>query len=220
MINLKNRSLIKLGRGHEADIRISDISVSRLHAIIRLENNGLFLEDKKSKFGSLVLCKKGVQLDRDHPHFQVQVGKTLFQLSACDKSALNGPISVGFPDGPQNQRPRIPQKPKREAGNDRSPERPSQRAENNNRAIMNTQPPQRPPSSPALLGEAHAHDFPRPIPSPESSSQRLPPSEMFNHPNHHGLIPAMPPSIQLAETGVFHNRNAPLSVQVVLFDSF
>jgi pSer/pThr/pTyr-binding forkhead associated (FHA) protein len=30
---------IKLGRGHQCDIRIGDISVSRLHALIKYENS-------------------------------------------------------------------------------------------------------------------------------------------------------------------------------------
>jgi pSer/pThr/pTyr-binding forkhead associated (FHA) protein len=46
---------IKLGRGHASDIRISDISVSRLHAYIKYENNKYILTDNNSKFGTLVL---------------------------------------------------------------------------------------------------------------------------------------------------------------------
>ncbi len=35
------KTLLKLGRGHDSDIRISDISVSRLHALIKYDN-GIF----------------------------------------------------------------------------------------------------------------------------------------------------------------------------------
>ncbi len=51
------KSVFKLGRGHESDLRINDISVSRCHAIIKFENNKFMLEDNKSKFGTLVLVK-------------------------------------------------------------------------------------------------------------------------------------------------------------------
>jgi len=44
-----------LGRGNDTDIRITDITVSRLHAKIRKEKDGFYLEDNESKFGSLVL---------------------------------------------------------------------------------------------------------------------------------------------------------------------
>ena len=47
---------IRLGRGHDADVRIHDISVSRTHAFIKKEaqTNRLYIEDNKSKFGTLV----------------------------------------------------------------------------------------------------------------------------------------------------------------------
>jgi pSer/pThr/pTyr-binding forkhead associated (FHA) protein len=45
---------IKLGRGHECEIRITDISVSRKHAYIKIQNNEFFILDNNSKFGTLV----------------------------------------------------------------------------------------------------------------------------------------------------------------------
>lgn len=53
----ENYKEFKLGRGHESDLRINDISVSRCHAKIKLENGKFFLEDNQSKFGTLVLVK-------------------------------------------------------------------------------------------------------------------------------------------------------------------
>jgi FHA domain len=52
-------SQFKLGRGHESDVRVSDISVSRCHAILKYDSsdNGYYLEDNLSKFGTLVLAK-------------------------------------------------------------------------------------------------------------------------------------------------------------------
>ena len=38
IISLAHKSQIKLGRGHDSDVRITDISVSRFHAIIKYFN--------------------------------------------------------------------------------------------------------------------------------------------------------------------------------------
>ncbi len=45
---------IKLGRGHECEIRITDISVSRNHARIDKIGDDYYVFDNKSKFGTLV----------------------------------------------------------------------------------------------------------------------------------------------------------------------
>lgn len=59
----QTKDTFKLGRGHESDLRINDISVSRLHAIIKYKDNKFLLEDNLSKFGTLVLVKKRTILE-------------------------------------------------------------------------------------------------------------------------------------------------------------
>jgi pSer/pThr/pTyr-binding forkhead associated (FHA) protein len=55
VIDLKEKSYIKVGRGHDVDIRVTDISVSRFHARISMNLEGdFFVEDNRSKFGTLV----------------------------------------------------------------------------------------------------------------------------------------------------------------------
>ena len=56
------KSDFKLGRGHESEVRINDISVSRCHAKIKLVKGKFMLEDNTSKFGTLVLCKQRTPL--------------------------------------------------------------------------------------------------------------------------------------------------------------
>jgi len=51
-----------LGRGHDSDLRVNDISVSRCHAKIKLKNDGFYLKDGRSKFGTLVLIKHRLNL--------------------------------------------------------------------------------------------------------------------------------------------------------------
>ena len=87
VVNMQNdKKTIKLGRGHEADLRIADISVSRLHSVLHFEGNkGEFrmnLEDKSSKFGSLVLSKSPHFIDSSsNSESTFQIGRSLFQLS-------------------------------------------------------------------------------------------------------------------------------------------
>jgi pSer/pThr/pTyr-binding forkhead associated (FHA) protein len=55
---------IKIGRGHDTDMRVTDISVSRLHALIRKSQKGYYyIEDNHSKFGTLALVKSPVQMN-------------------------------------------------------------------------------------------------------------------------------------------------------------
>lgn len=51
-----------MGRGHESDLRINDISVSRCHALVKYKDGKFTLEDNVSKFGTLVLIKKRTSL--------------------------------------------------------------------------------------------------------------------------------------------------------------
>lgn len=70
----------KLGRGHEADVRvINDISVSRLHMSIKYLNGNFMLNDCKSKFGTLVLIKNGVLVSVSEPK-AIQIGRTVLNF--------------------------------------------------------------------------------------------------------------------------------------------
>lgn len=97
IINLDvRRSEYKIGRGHESDIRVSDISVSRLHAIIKREHNELILVDWNAKFGTLVWVKKPICLNK-YTNIHLQVGRSLLKFSMGDTSdwSLNGCLWIG-----------------------------------------------------------------------------------------------------------------------------
>ena len=74
----------KLGRGHESDLRVSDISVSRCHAIIKYDStqtHRFYLEDNLSKFGTLVLANNGtVELDVDQTK-AIQIGRSVISFT-------------------------------------------------------------------------------------------------------------------------------------------
>jgi len=74
-----------LGRGHESDIRISDISVSRSHAKIYFKDKKFMLEDTGSKFGTLVLAKDAVQVGGQASGPTIlQIGRTLIHVAEID----------------------------------------------------------------------------------------------------------------------------------------
>jgi len=57
VINLDKNKKIKVGRGHESNVILSDISVSRVHFLLNTENDNVYLEDYNSKYGTLVLIQ-------------------------------------------------------------------------------------------------------------------------------------------------------------------
>lgn len=83
----EGKNSFKFGRGHESDLRINDISVSRCHAIIKFKEDQpstntfrFYLEDNLSKFGTLVLIRRRTPMI---PGFNkaVQIGRTVINFS-------------------------------------------------------------------------------------------------------------------------------------------
>lgn len=70
-----------MGRGHDSDIRITDISVSRCHALIKLEKNHFYIEDNSSKFGTLVFLRKPLPVTMDLNNISFQIGRTVVSLT-------------------------------------------------------------------------------------------------------------------------------------------
>lgn len=78
--------VLKLGRGHESDVRIADVSISRCHATIRFNRGHFVLEDNNSKFGTLVAMKKPRLLEPGMS-LSIQMGRTVLALSAQAQEA-------------------------------------------------------------------------------------------------------------------------------------
>lgn len=75
-----------LGRGHEADLRVTDISVSRIHAAMKFTEDGVYVEDNVSKFGTLMMIpkltisegkEKVIQMGRTVIKFQVKANRNI-----------------------------------------------------------------------------------------------------------------------------------------------
>jgi len=80
VVSLAENKLLKLGRGHESNVRIADVSISRCHATIRFHRGQFVLEDHNSKFGTLVAMKKPRALDHGSA-ISIQIGRTVLSLS-------------------------------------------------------------------------------------------------------------------------------------------
>jgi hypothetical protein len=96
LLNIVNENQqIKLGRGHECDLRENDISVSRLHAFIKYEDGHFTIVDNNSKFGTLVLLRKNFNIERKKK-IALQLGRTV--TTFCIKQTIVNNIPT-----PKNQ---------------------------------------------------------------------------------------------------------------------
>lgn len=70
------------GRYLDCDIRINDISVSRFHARITLNNGKVFIEDLESKFGTLLLAHRpSSSTEKQYLNTTFQYRSTLFKIT-------------------------------------------------------------------------------------------------------------------------------------------
>lgn len=71
-----NKKEFKIGRGHNCDLKIEDISVSRIHSILKYEQEKFFIFDNDSKFGTLVSLNNHLSVRSEKA--AVQMGRTIF----------------------------------------------------------------------------------------------------------------------------------------------
>lgn len=82
VVRFEGRSSVRLGRGHDCEMRISDVSISRLHAELRLAEDGsLHLVDKESKFGTLLGTDNQTIVVDHQTRIAFQSGRTVVGLS-------------------------------------------------------------------------------------------------------------------------------------------
>jgi hypothetical protein len=79
VVALDDAQSIVIGRGGESEIRLNDISVSRIHARIKYFGNKFYLTDNKSKFGTLVLVNGQFSLPCGKDNV-FQINKTIVSL--------------------------------------------------------------------------------------------------------------------------------------------
>lgn len=76
-----DQSSFSLGRGHDSELRINDISVSRKHASLEYKDGHFLLTDLKSKFGTLMLISEPVKLS-EHNNKTFQIGRTVVTIKS------------------------------------------------------------------------------------------------------------------------------------------
>jgi len=94
VITLKEDEKIIMGRGHDSDVRINDISVSRTHSCLMLSKGKVYLTDYKSKFGTLVLMQKPVEITESK--LFLQIGRTLAELVSVTENEKGNKISEKY----------------------------------------------------------------------------------------------------------------------------
>jgi len=101
VISLAEKKMLKLGRGHESDVRFADVSISRWHATVYFDQDkgkGTFvLTDHESKFGTLVAMRAPVPLDQGMT-VSFQAGRTVLKFVAKDKNetAQGNQPAIGY----------------------------------------------------------------------------------------------------------------------------
>jgi len=89
VIKITEGERILLGRGHDCDIRINDISVSRKHSVLEFSEGSVLLKDLYSKFGTLSLIHDDIVMSEKNMY--LQIGRTFVRvcLEKTNKSISN-----------------------------------------------------------------------------------------------------------------------------------
>jgi hypothetical protein len=93
-LSLADGKVVKLGRSHDCQLRINDVSISRCQATIRYENGHVILEDNNSKFGTLVMLREPCSL-KPGCTTTIQSGRTIISFKAKQKEISD---SLSEPD--------------------------------------------------------------------------------------------------------------------------
>ena len=80
IVSLDNKNIINIGRSKDCEFSISEISLSRFHSIIYKDKNELYIEDNKSKFGTLILVQNdNIELNKNIP-LKLQIDRTYIKI--------------------------------------------------------------------------------------------------------------------------------------------
>ena len=80
IISFDEKNAISLGRGQECDVRLGDVTVSRMHSLIlRTKENKILIKDAGSKFGTLILLQ-AKKILINNKILSIQIGKLFLNL--------------------------------------------------------------------------------------------------------------------------------------------
>ena len=99
IVSLENKKMINIGRSRDCEFSIPEISISRFHSIIHKNKSELYIEDNKSKFGTLILVQNdNIEINSDNP-LKLQIARTYLKIkkncsflsySCCNANTNNG----------------------------------------------------------------------------------------------------------------------------------
>ena len=97
IISFDNKKFINLGRSNKCDFSIPEISLSRFHSLIYKIKGELYIEDNKSKFGTLILVQNNnieinnylpLKLQVAHTYIKIKKDLPLF-YSCCNSNIID-----------------------------------------------------------------------------------------------------------------------------------
>ena len=91
VISLKVKNFVIIGRANTSDIRINDVSVSRNHSMISYLDGNFYIDDIRSKFGTLLLIQnnisflpfKGINIQNGKCHLIFKLIRTFWGCFKC-----------------------------------------------------------------------------------------------------------------------------------------
>ena len=83
---------INIGRGHSSNVLLNDISVSRLHCILKIDKNAkkIFISDNNSKFGTLILVQTNYITLSYELVLHLQIGRTYLKMLLKKSTGIFG----------------------------------------------------------------------------------------------------------------------------------
>ena len=91
IVKFSKNKILKIGRGLDMNLILNDLSISRNHCQLELNDNGdIFLKDNNSKFGTLILVQaKSLEILKGQM-LTVQTGRTYFNINYKTNFSLFG----------------------------------------------------------------------------------------------------------------------------------
>ena len=91
---------LKVGRGNESEILLTDSSVSRIHFFLIKQKNNIYIEDNNSKFGTLILLQcpilnlipfspLNIQIGRTYFNFLLKIKTSFFACCSCSNDEID-----------------------------------------------------------------------------------------------------------------------------------
>ena len=103
VVNLDSQNnVINIGRGHDSQVILNDISVSRIHCILKINksNKKVFISDINSKFGTIILIQTNKIIMNIGLKLHLKIGRTYLEFLIKSSSNIFGCFEVSEKNNP------------------------------------------------------------------------------------------------------------------------